>query len=214
MRAFFCSDKINNMPNNLQQLYGNIDIYLFDQLLKGRFDDCHKIIDIGCGNGRNLHYFLQNGFEVHGIDPDVEAIAYVKLLSAKLAPENAGSNFTVATAEELPYQDNSFDLAICNAVFHFAKDHAHFDNMLRSVWRIIKPGGYLFARLASDIGIENLVVSAGNGGYLLPNGSTRYLVNQETLLRYTSEFNAELFEPIKTTNVQNLRCLTTWCLRK
>lgn len=202
------------MPNNLQRLYGNIDIYLFDQLLKGRFDECRKIIDIGCGGGRNLHYFLQNGFEVYGIDPDPEAIDYVKQLSANLAPVNPLSNFVVATAEALPYPGNFFDLAICSAVLHFAKGHAHFDAMLRSVWRVLKPGGYLFARLASDIGIDELIEPLGDGVYLLPDGSTRYLVNQELLLHYTNELGAELFEPIKTTNVQNLRCMTTWCLRK
>ena len=202
------------MPNNLQQRYGNIDIYLFDQLLKGRFDDCRKIIDIGCGGGRNLRYFLQNGYEVHGIDANSEAIEYVKQLSAELAPANPESNFVVTTAEELPYPDGFFELAICSAVLHFATSHAHFDAMLRSVWRVLKPGGFLFARLASDIGIEDLVVPLGDGVYLLPDGSTRYLVNQELLLRYTTELGAELFEPIKTTNVQNLRCMTTWCLRK
>jgi len=200
------------MQNNLQQLYGNIDIYLFDQLLKGRFDDCQKIIDIGCGGGRNLPYFLQNGYEVYGIDPNTEAIDYVRQLSATLAPNNPVSNFVVTAAEELPYPDKHFDLAICSAVLHFARSHAHFDAMLRSVWRVIKPGGYLFVRLASDIGIENLVVPLGDGVYLLPDGSTRYLVNQELLLRYTAELGAELFEPIKTTNVQNLRCMTTWCV--
>jgi ubiquinone/menaquinone biosynthesis C-methylase UbiE len=202
------------MPNNLQHQFGNIDIYLFDQLLKGRFDNCHKIIDIGCGGGRNLHYFLQNGFEVHGIDPNPEAIKQVQQLSVELSPRNDTSNFVVAAAESLPYPDNTFDLAISSAVFHFAKDHDHFDAMLRSVWRVIRPGGYLFARLASDIGIEELVVPVGDGVYLLPDGSTRYLVNQEKLLNYTAELDAELFEPIKTTNVQNMRCMTTWCLRK
>ncbi|MGN6178297.1 MAG: class I SAM-dependent methyltransferase [Mucilaginibacter sp.] len=202
------------MPNSLQQQLGNIDIYLFDQLLKGRFDDCHKIIDIGCGSGRNLHYFLQNDFEVYGIDPDAGAVEYVKQLSAQLAPDNPQENFIITTAEQLPHPNNSFDLAICSAIFHFAKSHKHFDEMLRSVWRVIKPGGYLFARLASDIGIEKLVIPIGDGVYILPDGSTRYLVNQQTLLQYTAELDAELFEPIKTTNVQNLRCMTTWCLQK
>lgn len=202
------------MQNKLQQLYGNIDIYLFDQLLKGRFDNCHKIIDIGCGGGRNLPYFFQNGFDVYGIDPDAGAINFVKQLSARLAPGNPTSNFVVANAETLPYADDFFDLAICSAVLHFANSHTHFDAMLRSVWRVLKPSGYLFARLATDIGIEHLVKPIGDGVYLLPDGSTRYLANQQLLLRYANELNAELFEPIKTTNVQNLRCMTTWCLRK
>ncbi|MET1054728.1 MAG: class I SAM-dependent methyltransferase [Pedobacter sp.] len=202
------------MQNNLQQLYGNIDIYLFDQLLKGRFDDCQRILDVGIGGARNIHYFLQNGFEVYGIDPQAEAIENAKRLSAVLAPDMPADNFVVATAEELPFPDNYFDLSICSAIFHFAKSDAHFDAMLRSVWRTLKPGGYFFARLASDIGIEALVEPLGNNVYLLPDGTNRYLVNQETLLRYTEELNGELFEPIKTTNVQNLRCMTTWCLRK
>lgn len=202
------------MPNNLKQLYGNIDIYLFDQLLKGRFDDCRSIIDIGVGGGRNLHYFLLNGYEVYGIDPNAAAIESVKQLAASLAPGHPADNFIIATAENLPFETASFDLAICSAVLHFANGHAHFDAMLRSIWRILKPGGYFFARIASDIGIEELVTPLGDGIYLLPDGTNRYLVNEETLLNYTSALGAELFEPIKTTNVQNLRCMTTWCLRK
>jgi tellurite methyltransferase len=202
------------MKNNLQQRYGNIDIYLFDQLLKGRFDQCQRVLDVGIGGARNIHYFLQNGFDVYGIDPLPEAIDNAKRLAAELAPDLSRDNFLVATAEELPFEDEYFDLSICSAIFHFAKNDAHFDAMLRSVWRTLKPGGYFFARLASDIGIEKLVKPLGDHVYLLPDGTNRYLVNQEKLLYYTAELNGELFEPIKTTNVQNLRCMTTWCLRK
>ena len=203
-----------NMKNNLRQLYGNIDIYLFDQLLKGRFDNCRRIVDIGMGGGRNLPYFLRNGYEVYGVDPNADAIENGKQLSAILAPGNPATNFVIAPAEDLPFPSHFFDLAICSAVLHFAKSHDHFDAMLLSIWRVLKPGGYFFARLASDIGIEELVSPLGKGVYLLPDGSTRYLVNQETLLQYTAALGAELFEPIKTTNVQNLRCMTTWCLYK
>ena len=199
----------------MQQLYGNIDIYLFDQLLKGRFKDCRTVLDVGCGGGRNLTYFLQNGYEVYGIDPNPEAVAQVQLLAETLAADNApAKNFTVAKAEDLPFEDNTFDLAICSAVLHFAEDSNHFDAMLRSVWRVLKPGGYLFARLASDIGIENLVIPLDNSRYALPDGSERFLVNEQILMEYTDVLGGELFEPIKTTNVQNLRCMTTWCVRK
>lgn len=202
------------MQNNLQHLYGDIDIYLFDQLLKGTYDNCHKVLDAGCGGGRNLFYFLQNGFEVYGIDPNPDAIEAVKGLSAVLAPGNALQNFSVAAAEDMLFEDCTFDLVICSAVLHFAQNHAHFDSMLRSMWRVLKPGGYLFARLASDIGIKNLVHSLGNGRYLLPDGSERFLVNEHTLLRYTHDLHGQLHEPIKTTNVQNMRCMTTWCVQK
>ncbi|GAB2685983.1 hypothetical protein GCM10027037_04560 [Mucilaginibacter koreensis] len=202
------------MNNTLQQLYGNIDIYLFDQLLKGRFDYARKVLDAGCGSGRNLIYFLQNDYEVFGIDPNPEAIEAVRGVSARLAPANSLENFQVSTAENLPFSDDMFDLVICSAVLHFAQNEAHFKAMLTSMWRTLKPGGYFFARLASDIGIESLVTPLGNGCYVLPDGSTRFLVNEQMLLDYTEQLNGYLFEPIKTTNVQNLRCMTTWCVQK
>ncbi|MDB5016618.1 MAG: SAM-dependent methyltransferase [Mucilaginibacter sp.] len=202
------------MQQNLQQLYGNIDIYLFDQLLKGTYDNCHKILDTGCGGGRNLVYFLRNGYDVYGIDPNLQAVEAVKALSKTLAPVIPLTNFKVAYAEDLPFNDAQFDLVISSAVLHFAKDQAHFESMLHSMWRVLKPGGYLFARLASDIGIEELVHPLGNGRYLLPDGSERFLVNEQMLLQYTRGLNAQLHEPFKTTNVQNLRCMTTWCLQK
>ena len=202
------------MQSNLQQLYGNIDIYLFDQLLKGTYANCHKVLDAGCGGGRNLFYFLRSGYDVYGIDPSEKAVEAVKQLSQTLAPAHPLQNFKVAIAENLPFDEGEFDLVISSAVLHFAKNPQHFESMLQSMWRVLKPGGYFFARLASDIGIEELVKPIGNGRYLLPDGSERFLVNTEMLLDYTQSLNAYLHEPIKTTNVQNLRCMTTWCLQK
>ena len=201
------------MQNRLSELYGNIDIYLFDQLLKGRYDNVQKLLDVGCGNGRNLYYFLRNGYQVAGVDPDAQAVRRVKDLSTALAPDNPLENFVVCPAENLPYADASFDLVICSAVLHFARDEQHFESMLRSMFRVLRPGGYFFARLASDTGIEARVKPLGKGRYLLPDGSERFLVNEQKLLQSTSELGA-LYEPIKTTNVQNMRCMTTWCIQK
>jgi SAM-dependent methyltransferase len=202
------------MQQSIKETFGDIDIYLFDQLLKGRYDGCRKIIDVGCGYGRNVVYFLRNNFEVFGIDKNQDAIVEIKKLSQQLSPRNPLHNFRFALVEDLPFENAAFDLAICSAVLHFAENREHFDKMLRSVWRVLKPGGFLFARLASDIGIEGLVTDLGDGRYRLPDGSDRFLVNHELLLSYTQDLNGQLNEPIKTTNVQNMRCMTTWCLQK
>ncbi|HZE85150.1 MAG TPA: class I SAM-dependent methyltransferase, partial [Puia sp.] len=178
------------MQPTLRQTFGNIDIYLFDQLLKGRYDKARKVLDVGCGSGRNLFYFLRNGYEVFGVDPDPQAVEAVKKLSAELAPDNPRENFMVCGAENLPYEDATFDLIVCSAVLHFAKDEQHFDVMLQSIFRVLRPDGYFFARLASDIGIETLVKQLGNERYLLPDGSERFLVNEPTLLRYTDELGS------------------------
>lgn len=202
------------MNNKILEAFGNIDIYLFDQLMKGRYDGCKRVLDIGCGEGRNMVYFLKNGFDVYGIDQNEEAIAAVKDMAQDIAPHISSGNFVVGKAEQLPYADGSFDLVICSAILHFAQDKHHFEQMLHAAWRVVKPGGFFFARLASDIGIETLVKCIGNGRYQLPDGSVRYLVSHEALVGYTRALSGTLYEPIKTTNVSNLRAMTTWCMKK
>ena len=171
--------------------------------------------DLGCGKGRNLIYFLKNGHEVYGIDSNPDAIREVQSLAAGLNTKAATEQFIVGNIDRnLPFENGSFDLVICNAVLHFAKDKTHFEEMLKAAWSLLKPGGYLFARLATDIGIKNLVMPLPDGRFLLPDGSERYLLSVEMIAKYNLELNATAYEPLKTTVVDNLRSMTSWCLQK
>lgn len=199
---------------NLKDQVGNIDIYLLDQILKGRYENGQRVLDAGCGGGRNLVYFLKEKWAVYGVDQSSEAITAVQGLSKDLSPENSMANFRAECLENLSFEANFFDVVICNAVLHFAKNADHFEAMLESVWRVLKPGGHLFVRLASSIGIEDRIISLENGQFLLPDESIRFLVDEAALLKYTKELDGVLMEYIKTTNVQGLRCMTTWCLQK
>jgi ubiquinone/menaquinone biosynthesis C-methylase UbiE len=198
---------------NLNNLFGEIDIYLFDQLLKGRFTTGMSILDAGCGGGRNLVYFLRNGYEVYGVDQNAGAITQVRRLASNLNPDISPENFLVSDVEEMPFPGESFDAVISSAVLHFARDAQHFNRMLDEMWRVSRPRGLFFARLASSIGIEDLIKPVGGGRYLLPDGSERFLVDTESLMSATDRLGAKWLEPLKTTNVQNLRCMTTWVLR-
>lgn len=200
-------------PIQLTQLLGNIDIYLLDQILKGRLLPHMRVLDAGCGSGRNSSYLLKSGFEVFGIDQSTEAIAY---LQQKLPPElsQASENFQLGVIEKMPYPQAHFDWVICNAVLHFAKNPTHFEAMVSEMLRVLKPTGILFARLASDIGIQHLIQPLQNGWYHLPDGSDRFLVNELQLIEITQKLEAHFIEPIKTTNVQNLRAMTTWVIQK
>lgn len=199
--------------STLLEQFGPIDIYLFDQLLRGRIESRDRILDAGCGGGRNLVYLLRRGFDVHAIDARATSIPAVQVLFSDLAPQLAGARAQVAPVEDMPFDDDAFDVVLSNAVLHFAQNDAHFDAMLSEMLRVLAPGGLLFARLASDIGIEDSVKSIGDGRYHLPDGSDRYLVNEARLLEWTRRSNGSLLDPIKTTNVQGLRCMTTWVLR-
>lgn len=198
----------------LRGRFGPIDIYLFDQLLKGRFDGFGTILDAGCGGGRNLVYFLRGGFEVFGIDREPQAVAAVRALAAELAPGLPAENFRVGEVESLPFAAAGMDAVLSSAVLHFAADEAQLRRMVAEMWRVLRPGGLFFARLASSIGIEGLVEPIAGRRHLLPDGSERLLVDEDLLLELTTELGGRLLDPLKTTNVQNLRAMTTWCVEK
>jgi tellurite methyltransferase len=193
--------------SDLQEQFGSIDIYLFDQLLCGRIAPGMRIFDAGCGPGRNLVYLLRQGYEVYGVDADPHAVAMTRRLARS-------ENFRVEALEAMSFPDAFADVVISSAVLHFARDEDHFGAMLNGTWRVLKAGGLLFCRLASTIGIEGQVRRVAGRRFVLPDGSERYLVDEAILMRLTDELGGELLDPLKTTVVQNQRSMTTWVVRK
>ena len=194
--------------------FGQIDIYVFDQLLRGRLVPGMRILDAGCGSGRNLVYFFRNGFEIFGVDADPHAVASVRAIATRLASRLPAENFRVEPVERMSFDDASADAVLSSAVLHFAQDEQHFDAMVREMWRVLKPGGLLFCRLASDIGMETRMQRIEGRRFLLPDGSQRYVVNEAILMDLTRQLGATLVDPVKTTVVQDQRCMTTWVVRK
>jgi tellurite methyltransferase len=199
---------------DLERQFGQIDIYVFDQLLRGRIRPGMRVLDAACGGGRNLVYLLQSGFEVFASDADVRAVDAVRRLAAELAPQLPTENFRVEPVEHMTFGDDFADVVLSSAVLHFARDSAQFEAMVREMWRVLKPGGMLFCRLASSIGMEDRVRPLGNRRFALPDGSERYLVDEAMLMDLTASLGGTLLDPLKTTVVQNQRCMTTWVVRK
>ncbi|HVW11706.1 MAG TPA: class I SAM-dependent methyltransferase [Bryobacteraceae bacterium] len=186
-----------------RQQFGDIDIYLFDQLLRGRIRPNDRILDAGCGNGRNLVYFLREGYDVFAVDAQERVI-----------PGLPADRFRAEPLEAMSFPGAFADVVMVSAVLHFARSDEHFLAMLHGAWRVLKPGGLFFSRLASSIGIENRIRAVGEGRYLLPDGSERYLVDETTLMNLTEQLGGKLLDPLKTTIVQNQRSMTTWIMQK
>lgn len=199
---------------DLQTTFGHIDIYLFDQLLRGRIAPGMRVLDAGCGGGRNLVYLLREGYDVHAVDEDPHAVQYVREMAAALAPGLDPAQIRRESIERMSWPDGWFHAVISNAVLHFARDDAQFEAMVREMWRVLRPGGMLFARLASSIGMTAPREPLGGRRYLLPDGSERYVVDEAQLMRLTDSLGGTLLDPLKTTVVQGQRCMTTWVVGK
>jgi len=184
---------------DLSATFGQIDIYLFDQLLKGRITARDRVLDAGCGSGRNLFYLLAMGCHVSAVDTNPAAVAGVRELAVEMHTGLPPENFRVEAIESLSFADAAFDVVMSSAVLHFARDAAHFDAMVSAMWRVLRPGGMLFARLAST---------------LLPDPHYSYLVSPEQLEQLTASLGGQLLDPIKTTVVHGQRSMTTWVVRK
>jgi SAM-dependent methyltransferase len=199
---------------DLEAQFGHIDIYLFDQLLRGRLAPKARVLDAGCGSGRNLVYLLRSGYEVFATDADAGAVRETRQLAAALAPELPETNFRVEPVERMSFADAFADVVLSSAVLHFARDDQHFEAMLREMWRVLAPRGLFFCRLASDIGMEQRVLRVAGRRCRLPDGTERYLVDAAMLEGLTERLGGTLLDPLKTTIVQDQRCMTTWVVRK
>lgn len=193
--------------------FGGIDIYLFDQLQRGRIAPGMRVLDAGCGAGRNLVWFLREGYDVRGLDPSPAAIAATRTLAAELGRAEE-DRFRVEPLEASTFAPAIADVVVCSAVLHFARDPAHFRAMLDGAWRLLAPGGLFFARLASSVGQDGRIEDLGNGRFLLRDGSERFLVDEATLVDETRRLGGQLLDPIKSTVVQGLRTMATWVVRK
>jgi len=204
--------EVAEVAMNVQEQFGQIDIYVFDQILRGNIAPGMRVLDAGCGYGRNLVHLLREGCEVFAVDANAEGVAHVRALAAELAPELPASNFRVGPIEEMEFVDAFADVVICNAVLHFARDEAHFLAMVEELWRVVRPGGMLFCRLGSRIGME--FEQLRENVFRIRDGSEWVLVDEARLLQVTEQMNAVMVDPLKTTIVQDYRCMTTWVLRK
>ncbi len=200
-------------PIDLPRVFGSLDIYLFDQILRGRIAPGMRVLDAGCGYGRNIVYLLQAGCDVCAVDANDDAVSSVREFAASVAPALPASNFRVETVEAMTFPDASADVVISSAVLHFARDDAHFDAMVRACWRVLRPGGLFFSRLASSTCLPGVRPIRGRVS-LLPDGSERYLVDEHQLIDLTARLGGVLADPLKTTLVHGQRAMTTWVVMK
>ncbi|MDO6391215.1 class I SAM-dependent methyltransferase [Pontibacter sp. BT731] len=200
--------------SSLRSQFGNIDIYLFDQLLKGRIQKGMQLLDAGCGAGRNIAYLMQAGVQVYGADISAEAIEQTRRLASEMAPTLPARNFITADLDALPFADEKFDVVLCSAVLHFARSEEHFKGIVQELWRVLRPGGMLFARFSTTIGLEDKLQQVESRFYRMSHGPVWFLADKKLVVTLEKELGMIRLEPLKTVLVEQERTMTTWVVRK
>jgi SAM-dependent methyltransferase len=202
------------LSEELRREFGDIDIYLFDQLHRGILTPGMRVLDAGCGRGRNLVYLLRTGFDVRAIDAEPAAVDAARALAPSLVPGIDGDRFRVEPVEALSLPAASIDYVISSAVLHFARDETHWYAMVDAMWRVLAPGGVLFARLATTVGQEGRLTHLDGRRYVLPDGSERFLVDEPMLSAWVTSVGGRWIDPLKTSVVHGLRSMATWVVGK
>lgn len=198
----------------LNRLLGNVDIYLLDQILKGRFTKEKKILDAGCGEGRNAVYFIQKDYPIFGIDPNELAIQYCRYLAKSLNPEFDSHRFQVGRLEEIPFHAGAFDVVICSAVLHFAESVDNFWEMIQEIQRVLKPGGIFWFRMTTAFGrVLEQSQPLENGKYALPDGSERFLF-LPVYVDKLEKIGFRFLEPMKTVLIPGQREMGVFLMEK
>lgn len=201
--------------NELNALLGNIDIYLLDQILKGRFDKQMKILDAGCGEGRNCIYFLHQRYQIFGCDANPVAIQMARIYAQTIQKDYDIHRFQKASIEDMPFHQGAFDAMISSAVLHFARSESHFFQMMDEMMRVLKPGAVFFLRMCTDAG--NILANSphlGEGVYLLPDGSERFVLTAKLEKEVMDRYALEYLEPSKSVLVHGLRSMGVFVFRK
>ncbi len=198
----------------LKSALGNTDIYLIDAILKGYFDPCSRLLDAGCGEGRNLTWFLGQMDAIYGIDLNESALLYAKIYCRSLNKKVAEENFLKADLAQNPFPNDFFDAAISIAVLHFAQNREHFTQQWNELVRVCRPGGLLFLRLSTLMGMDYIPEPVENDWFLLKSSDIWYLPDQKQLEELIQANRLQLLEPMKSVCVHGQRSMSTLILRK
>ena len=177
-------------------------------MLKGKITKGSKILDAVCGTGRNSRFFIENGYQIKGFDPNENSIVAFQ----KEYPNYIGK-YVVSDIESFKGRD-SYDFVTCNAVLHFAESLRHFRTMIDGLSSFLNPTGTLFIRMTSDFAVPKPYEVNKDGRSELPDVTERYLLSKKEPSGAMTRNRLYFVEPLKTINVNDERRMSTIVLTK
>ncbi|MEM6735448.1 MAG: methyltransferase domain-containing protein [Bacteroidota bacterium] len=193
---------------DINNYFGDMDLFLIDAILKGKIPQEGKVLDIGCGEGRNGIFFINEEYEYLGIDQNASRISLIDYLSK--SSKTAIARFQVGRMQEIDLSEE-FDVIICSRILHFAENEQDFQLIWRNIVQHLNTQGVLYFSMDSAM-IGQEVKAKGNGKYEFQDGHISYALNP-SLYEYMLKGFSEL-EYLKTVIYNNKRINSFGLLRK
>lgn len=173
---------IKGIPTTTRTSPSSAVINFLNFCQKNRINLGSKVLDIGCGNGRNSLYLAQKGFKITAIDFVSKAL---ELLKQKAKEQNVLSKINILKidfSKNLPLKSNSFDWAI-DIVSTTSLDKNELQIFEKELRRVLKPGGLFLTYVHSkeDEYLKNKINK--NGFYKVPeSGLVEHAWSRKELL--------------------------------
>lgn len=132
-----------------------------------------KILDLGFGDGRNMPLLHNCGLNIYGVETTEDTVNMVTEVMSQL---NIATTLKVGSNTNIPFEDGFFDYVLASASCYYIDKNATFEDNLKEIARVIKPGGYLIANFPgfTDINMpQNYIlkdaIHLGDGHVIIQN---------------------------------------------
>lgn len=176
--VFWNKDETRNQFQNR-----NVSKYITDEIDK--LDPNLKVVDIGCGGGRYSRYVKQKGMFVIALDR-------YSNMATSLTDDNI--TFVQGCIDNLPIQDNMFDIILSIGVIHNAITLEEFEKAISEMYRILKADGQIILSVFTNDIISDDLTFVGNSKYEINGRQPMILLSKEEI---NNLFNKYGFNVIK-----------------
>ena len=100
-------------------------------------DKNYIVLDLGCGGGRNIEYFLTKADKVYGLDHSDTSVKMASEINKK-AIDTGRCKILVGDVKSLPFEDQSIDIVTAFETIYFWDD---IEKCFKEIYRVLKNGG-------------------------------------------------------------------------
>ena len=193
---------------------GQLNLQLLEEIREGHIQPQMKILEIGCGYGYNIRFFIKHGYDAYGIDESEEAIQLIREYVPGWNSKLKVNNFRAAVPESLPFDDDYFDYAYALHFSEITGDGKKLSTLLKEAMRVLKSSGVLFLQLETSIGLQGKVLHIVGNKYLMQDGKEKILWSEDELKEILNQVGCNTLPIMKTLLYHSRMSITFLSLTK